>query len=92
MQFLSSQVNWVRAVAVLAVGACGTLFAQAPEPDAATPADAASLLRENARALVPAPRAARSKPGLGKETRAHRAASLNALEEALKASLQRAAN
>jgi len=60
------------------------------KPAATAPADAASLSRENARQLVTALRAARSKPGLSKETRAHYAASLNALEEALKAPLQRA--
>ena len=61
-------------------------------PAAATPADASNLLRENARTLALALRAARSKPGVSKETRAHHAASLNALEEALKAPLQRTAN
>jgi len=59
-------------------------------PAATAPADAGSLLRENARRLVAALRAAQSRPGLSKETRAHYAASLNALEEALKAPLQRA--
>lgn len=61
-------------------------------PAAATPADTLNLLRENAQALVLTLRAARSKPGLSKETRAHHAASLNALEEALKAPLQRTAS
>ena len=59
------------------------------KPSAASPADARGLLRENARALVADLRAAQSKPGLSKETRAHYAESLNALEEALKAPLQR---
>ncbi len=59
-------------------------------PGAATPADAVSLLRENAQQLVVALRAARARPGLAAETRAHYAQSLNALEEALKAPLQRA--
>jgi len=59
-------------------------------PGAATPADSVSLLRENARRLVEALRVARAKPGLGAETRAHFAQSLNVLEEALKAPLQRA--
>ena len=58
-------------------------------PGAATPADAVSLMREYTRQLVVALRAAQSKPGLGRETRAHYAQSLNALEEALKAPLQR---
>jgi len=59
------------------------------KPAASAPADAASLLRENARRLASALRAAQSRPGLSKETRAHYAASLNALEEALKAPMQR---
>jgi hypothetical protein len=60
------------------------------KPSAALPADARSLLRENARSLAAELRAARAKPGLSKETRAHFAESLNTLEEALKAPLQRA--
>jgi hypothetical protein len=60
------------------------------KPAPTAPADAAGLLRENARRLVTALRAAQSRAGLSKETRAHYAASLNALEEALKAPLQRA--
>ena len=58
-------------------------------PAATTPADAVALLRENARRLAGALRAAQSKPGLGRETRAHFAESFNALDEALKAPLQR---
>lgn len=59
-------------------------------PAATTPADAASLLRQNARQLVAALRAVQAKTGIGSETRAHYANSLNALEEALRAPLQRA--
>ena len=58
-------------------------------PAAATPADAISLSRENARQLAGTLRAARSRTGLSKETRAHYAESLHTLEEALKAPLQR---
>jgi hypothetical protein len=58
-------------------------------PAAATPADAVSLLRENARQLVTVLRTAQAKPGLSRETRAHYAQSRDALEEALRATLQR---
>ena len=54
------------------------------------PADARALQRENARVLVAQLRAAQSRPGLSKEARAHVADSLNTLEEALKAPMQRA--
>ena len=60
------------------------------KPAATAPADARSLLRANAQTLVAELRAARSKPGLSMETRAHYAESLNSLEETLKAALQRA--
>jgi hypothetical protein len=59
-------------------------------PAANAPADVASLLRENARQLATTLQTAQSKPGSSKETRAHFAASMNVLEEALKAPLQRA--
>jgi hypothetical protein len=59
-------------------------------PSGTTPADARSLQRENARALVTQIRAAQGKPGLSKEARAHLAESANTLDEALKAPLQRA--
>jgi hypothetical protein len=62
-----------------------TLLKPAPN----SPADARGLLRENARALVVQLRAAAAKPGLTKESRAHYAESLNTLEEALKAPMQR---
>src|SRR5258708_5566935 len=55
----------------------------------ASAADARALQRENARALVAQLRAAQSRPGLSKEARAHVADSLNTLEEALKAPMQR---
>jgi len=53
------------------------------------PADARALHRQNARALVTQLRKAQSRPGLTKEARAHLADSLNTLEEALKAPMQR---
>jgi Met-zincin/Domain of unknown function (DUF5117) len=55
-----------------------------------SPADARSLQRENARELVGRLRTAQSRPGLSKEARAHLSDSMNALEEALKAPMQRA--
>jgi hypothetical protein len=58
-------------------------------PAPAMPADAASLLRANSLQLAAELRVAQAKPGLSRETRAHFARSLNALEEALKAPLQR---
>jgi hypothetical protein len=57
----------------------------------ASPADARALQRENARALMAQLRTAQSRPGLSKEGRAHVAESLNTLEEALKAPMQRVA-
>ena len=57
----------------------------------AGPADARALQRENARALIVQLRAAQNRPGLSKEAHAHIADSLNTLEEALKAPMQRAA-
>ena len=54
------------------------------------PADSRALQRENARALIAQLRAAQSRPGLSKEARAHVADSMNTLEEALKAPMQRA--
>jgi hypothetical protein len=57
---------------------------------AATPADARSLMRLNAHSLAAELRAAQSKPAYSKESRAHIAESLNTLEEALKAPMQRA--
>jgi hypothetical protein len=59
-------------------------------PNPTTPADARGLQRESARGLVADLRAALAKPGLTRETRAHYAESMNTLEEALKAPLQRA--
>jgi len=53
------------------------------------PADARSLQRENARALIAQLRTAKSRQGLSKEAKAHLADSLNTLEEALKAPMQR---
>ncbi len=56
---------------------------------AAAPADARALQRENARALIASLKAAQSRPGLSKEARAHVGDSLNTLEEALRAPMQR---
>jgi len=53
------------------------------------PADARSLQRENTRTLIAQLRTAQHRPGLSKEARAHLADSLNTLEEALKAPMQR---
>jgi hypothetical protein len=60
-------------------------------PSGHTPADARALQRENARVLVTQLRAAQSRPGLSKEARAHIGDSLNTLEDALKAQMQRSA-
>jgi len=60
-------------------------------PSGNSPADARALQRENARVLVSQLRTAQSRPGLSKEARAHIADSLNTLEDALKAQMQRAA-
>jgi hypothetical protein len=58
-------------------------------PSPTTPADARSLMRMNAYVLVAELRAAQSKPGFSKESRAHVAESLDTLQEALKAPMQR---
>ena len=58
-------------------------------PGATAPADALALMRENAQRLSAALRGAQSKAGLSRETRAHFAESHKALDEALKAPLQR---
>lgn len=54
------------------------------------PADARSLMRLNAHSLAAELRGAQTKPAFSKESRAHIAESLNTLEEALKAPMQRA--
>jgi hypothetical protein len=59
-------------------------------PSGTMPADARSLMRLNAQSLTAQLRAAKSKPAYSKESRAHIAESLNTLEEALKAPMQRA--
>ena len=61
-------------------------------PAPTTPADARSLMRMNAKALVADLRAAQSKPGFSKESRAHIGESLDTLQEALKAPMQRASS
>jgi hypothetical protein len=53
------------------------------------PADARALHRQNAAALIRQLRTAQSRVGLSKEARAHLADSLNTLEEAYKAPMQR---
>ena len=58
-----------------------------PQPN--MPADARSLLRMDALALAGEIRRAQSKPAYSKETRAHLAESLETLEQALKAPIQR---
>jgi len=67
------------------------LAATLTRPSGNSPADARALQRENARVLVSQLRTAQSRPGLSKEARAHLADSLNTLEDALKAQMQRAA-
>ncbi|APV48779.1 hypothetical protein BWI17_03225 [Betaproteobacteria bacterium GR16-43] len=59
-------------------------------PSAGQPADARALQRMNALQLAADLRVAQAKPGLSKETKAHYAESLNAIDEALKAQMQRA--
>jgi hypothetical protein len=54
------------------------------------PADARSIMRENARQLASMLEKALAKPGLSKTTRAHYADALDALNVTLKASVQRA--
>jgi hypothetical protein len=58
-------------------------------PSGTMPADARSLMRLNAQSLVAELRAAQSKPAYSRESRAHIAESLNTLDEALKAPMQR---
>ncbi len=60
------------------------------KPAGTWPADARSLMRDNARQLVSLLEKANAKPGLSKTTRAHYADSLDSLNAALKASMQRA--
>jgi Met-zincin/Domain of unknown function (DUF5117) len=59
------------------------------KPSGTTPADAKSLQRENARSLAGQIRTAMGKP-MSAEARAHLGESLNTLDEALKAPMQRA--
>ena len=56
---------------------------------ASAPADARALQRENARALIAQLKVAQGRPGLSQEARAHVADSLNTLEEAMRAPMQR---
>ena len=60
------------------------------KPAGPWPADARSIMRENARQLVNVLEKANAKPGLSKTTRAHYADALDTLNAALKASMQRA--
>jgi len=60
------------------------------KPAGSWPADARSIMRENARHLVAVLEKANAKPGLSKTTRAHYADSLDTLNASLKASMQRA--
>ncbi len=59
-------------------------------PSPTQPADARSLMRLNAQQLAAELRAAQAKPAYSRETRAHLSESLNTLDEALKAQIQRA--
>jgi len=59
------------------------------KPGAGTPADAISLLRDDAERLVTVLRTAKARAGLSRETRAHYAQSQDALEAALRAQWQR---
>jgi hypothetical protein len=61
------------------------------KPAGPWPADARSIMRENARQLVSLLEKANAKPGLSKTTRAHYADALDSLNATLKASMQRAA-
>jgi hypothetical protein len=61
------------------------------KPAGQWPADARSIMRENARQLVVLLEKANAKPGLSKTTRAHYADALDSLNATLKASMQRAA-
>jgi len=60
------------------------------KPAGPWPADARSIMRENARQLAGILEKALAKPGLSKTTRAHYADALDALNVTLKASVQRA--
>ena len=60
------------------------------KPAGPWPADARSIMRENARQLVVMLEKVLTKPGLSKTTRAHYADALDALNVTLKASVQRA--
>ena len=60
------------------------------KPAGSWPADARSIMRENARQLVSVLEKANVKPGLSKTTRAHYADALDTLNASLKASMQRA--
>ena len=60
------------------------------KPAGSWPADARSIMRENARQLVGVLEKANAKPGLSKTTRAHYADALDTLNSTLKASMQRA--
>jgi hypothetical protein len=60
------------------------------KPAGSWPADARSIMRENARKLVSMLENANAKAGLSKTTRAHYADALDTLNAALKASMQRA--
>jgi len=57
--------------------------------NATGPADARALERENARTLIAQIRAAKARPGLSKEARAHLDDSMSTLEDALKAPMVR---
>ena len=60
------------------------------KPAGSWPADARSLMRDNARQLSSILEKAMTKPGLSKTTRSHYADSLDTVNAALKASMQRA--
>jgi hypothetical protein len=60
------------------------------KPAGPWPADARSILRDNARQLASLLEKATTKPGLSKTTRAHYADALDSLNASLKASMQRA--
>lgn len=61
------------------------------KPAGSWPADARSIMRENARQLVGILEKVLAKPGLSKTTRAHYSDALDTLNSTLKASMQRAA-
>jgi nicotinamide riboside kinase len=61
------------------------------KPAGPWPADARSIMRENARQLSNVLEKSLAKPGLSKTTRAHYADALDTLNASLKASMQRAA-